>query len=165
MKQKKNIQVMLSSLVFVVVYGIIVYFVFVWLAKYSMLYAYFGNLVLILLLLAIDEYMLKLLQSKDYFERLLKEKKWEEIYGYIQKSISFKTELYFFYVLILIFSQILEFYPTLVGENLGSFILANNYSILLLVALDMLIQQYSKDRKRMKKITDKLKKSLTENQD
>ena len=156
---------MLSSLVFVVVYGIIVYFVFVWLAKYSMLYAYFGNLVLILLLLAIDEYMLKLLQSKDYFERLLKEKKWEEIYGYIQKSISFKTELYFFYVLILIFSQILEFYPTLVGENLGSFILANNYSILLLVALDMLIQQYSKDRKRMKKITDELKKSLTENQD
>jgi len=165
MKQKKNIQVMLSSLVFVVVYGIIVYFVFVWLAKYSMLYAYFGNLALILLLLAIDEYMLKLLQSKDYFERLLKEKKWEEIYGYIQKSISFKTELYFFYVLILIFSQILEFYPTLVGENLGSFILANNYSILLLVALDMLIQQYSKDRKRMKKITDELKKSLTENQD
>ncbi len=159
----------LYDLIFLVLYGIILYFVFTWLAGYSLLYAYLGNIALILLVLVVDEYMIKLFQSKDIAIRLMKEENKEKTYNSIQglldSLISFKTELYLFYVFILIFSQIIDFSPTLVNENISSFILANSYSILLLIAFDRIIQNFSNDRKRMKKISENLKKSLDESKD
>jgi hypothetical protein len=151
------------------IYGLILYFAFTWLAGYSLLFAYLGNLALIVLGLAWDEFNQKWLQSKKAVLLLKKEKDIEKNYRFVQQLmdsfVSIKTALYLFYIIILIFSQILDFYPALAGGNLGNFILANNYSILFLVAFDMLIGQFSKDRERMKKISAYLKKSLTENQD
>ena len=157
-----------------VIYGLILYFGFVWLAGYSPIYAYFYNLALIIGGIAIDEYMITMLQSKKIILQLkdmqLKDKKDFEInYHLIQRLVenyvSFKTVLYLFYVVILIISPIIDSNPALVGAELGNFILANHYSIMFLIAVDMIITQFSKDRERMKEISAKLNTSLFENHD
>jgi hypothetical protein len=78
--------------------------------------------------------------------------------------ISFKTLIYLLYLFILIASQIIDFNPDLIGENLVNFIQANNYSILFLLAFDTLIGQFSKDKERMKKIAEKLKEDSSEDE-
>ena len=147
-------------------YGLVVYSVFRWLASYSLLYAYLGNLALIVLGLAMDEYMQRMLQSEKLVAELKKEKDSEKNFRFIHwimdSFISFKTSLYLFYVLILIVSQIIKFDHALVGENMRVFISANDYSILLLIALDTLIRQFSNDRGRMRSISENLKKALDE---
>ena len=152
-----------------VIYGLIVYFVFTWLAGYSLLAGYFGNLVLIILGLAVDSSIHKTLQSKNLAKQLKDEKNPEQGYRFIQfvidNYVSFKTTLYIFYVIILVFSQIIAFYPTLLSANISNFILANNYSILILIAFDMLFGQFSKDKDRMKAISENLKKSMAEDEE
>ena len=151
------------------IYGLSVYFVFTWLAKHSLLSAYFGNLVLIILGLAIDLYMYKTLQPKKFVTELKAERGAKKTYNAIQwglgNYVSFKTTLYLFYVVILILSQVIVFHSTFLGENVSSFVMANNYSILFLIAVDMLIKQFSEDRERMKAISETLRKSLTENEE
>jgi len=152
-----------------VLYGLLLYFVFTWLAGYSLLYAYFWNLALIILGLAIDAYLLQMLQSKKIIMQLKEEKDAEKNYRLIQwimdSFVSFKTILYLFYVVILIVSQVISINPTLVGENISNFIMANNYSILFLIAFDMLLSQFTKDKERMKEISENLKKSLAEKEE
>jgi len=151
-----------------VIYGLILYFLFTWLAEYSLLYAYFGNLSLIIIGLAIDAYFLKMLQSKKLMLQLKEEndaKNYRLIQRLVDSFVSFKTILYLFYVIILIFSQILTINPTFVGENISNFILANNYSILFLIAFDMLLGQFSKDKERMKEISENMKKSLADKEE
>ena len=147
-----------------VIYGLIVFFVFTWLSKYSLLLGYLGNLVLIILGLMLDAYLHRLLQSNKLVQEIKKEKNPEKGYHFIQlvldNYVSFKTSLYLFYLIVLIFSQIIVFYPTLFGENISNFIQANNYSILFLIALDMLVNQFSNDRNKLKTIGEKLKKSM-----
>ena len=149
-----------------VIYGLIVYFVFTWLAGYSLLAGYFGNLALIILGLVLDAYIRKILQSKDLAKQLKTEKNPEQGYRFFklinENYVSFKTTLYLFYVIILIFSQIIVFYPTLLSENITNFITANNYSILLLIAFDMLSSQFSKDKERKLVISKQLKNSFEE---
>ena len=147
-----------------VIYGFIVYFIFTWLSGYSLLYGYFGNLALIIIGLAIDIYLYRILQSKNLAMQLKNEADPEKAYRFIQmvldNYVSFKTVLYLFYVIILILSQILVFYPSLLGKNISNFIIANNYSILFLIALDMLIKQFRTDRERLKEIAVNLKKNI-----
>jgi uncharacterized membrane protein len=171
-----NISPILSLLVSII-YGVVLYFAFTWLAGFSLLYAYFGNLALIIIFLAIDESLIKLAESTDYLkkeaEKLSKKlsettaEDREKTYRIFQKglenTVSFKTALYLVYIFILIFSQIININPALVSEDIATFIHANNYSILLLIAFDRLIGQVSKERERMKKISAKLKKHLEEN--
>ena len=151
------------------IYGLIVYHVFTWLSGRSLLYAYFENLALIIVGLCIDEYMQRALQSEKLVVELKAEKDGEKNARFVRwitdSFISFKTSLYLFYVVILIFSQIIRFDPTLVGENMGAFINANDYSILVLIALDTLIKQFSSDRDRMKVISENLVKALGKDQD
>lgn len=126
------------------------------LAGYSLLYAHFGNLALIVVGLAIDEYMYKMLQSKKLVAQLKQEKDMETNYRLIQwimdNFVSFKSILYLFYIIILVVSKIIDFNPELLGDDIGSFIRANDYSILFLLAFDTLISQFTKDRTRMKKV-------------
>ena len=152
-----------------VIYGLIVYFVFTWLSGYSLLLGYFGNLVLIILGLVLDACIFKELQSKELVQKLKKEKNPEQASRFLKlvtdNYVSFKTTLYLFYLIILVFSQIISFYPTLFGENISNFILANNYSILFLISFDMLSKQFSKDRAKMKSISENLAKSMDEEND
>ena len=165
-KIKQTGKNLLFSLLCIAVYGIVLYFVFTWLAGYSLLFAYLGNLALIVLVLAIDEHMVKIMQSDKFVMQLKKEKDPEKSYHTLQFHLdnfsSFKTDLYVFYILILVVSQIMEFHIVPVNENLGNFILANSYSIILLIALDMLIRQFTNDRARMKKISEMLKRKISE---
>ncbi|MDR0326495.1 MAG: hypothetical protein LBI19_10450 [Oscillospiraceae bacterium] len=168
-KAKKISKHLLFILYSNVIYGLIIYFSFTWLAGYSLFLAYLGNLALIALGLVWDEFNQRAMYSKKLVSQLKKESDVEKSYRFIQKIVdsfvSFKTSLYLFYIIILIVSKMLDFYPALVGENLSNFILANNYSILFLIALDTLIGQFSRDRERMQKISDHLKQSITEDRD
>ena len=159
----------LISVLYIAIYGLISYFVFIWLIGYSQLYAYLGNLALIVIVLAIDELTIKMIQSEKFVARIKKETDSEKKYLILERGLgmthSFKTELYLFYVFVLIGSQVIEFSPGLAGGNLGSFILANNYSILLLIAFDTLISQFTKDREKIKKVVERLRNSFIEKQD
>ena len=166
---KQISQQLLVSFLTIVIYGIILYFVCTWLAGYSLLYAYLGNLALIIIVLAFDELTLKTFQSEKRVTQIMSREDAEKAHRRVQlgldNAVSFKTELYLFYVLILIFTQIIDLTPILVGENLGTFFHINGYSIVLLLAFDMFIGQLSKDKERLKKISEKFKKYFTENQD
>jgi len=150
------------------IYGVILYNVCTWLAGFSLMHAFLGNLALILMGLALDEQNYKMFQS-DYLylqiAQIEKEKDRERNYRIIQwmmdSFVSFKTVLYVFYVFILIVSQVIDFNPALVGEDLGNFIIANRYSILLLIAFDMIIGQFSKDKERMEEIAAKFRERYT----
>ena len=149
-----------------IIYGFIVYYVFMWLSDYSLLYAYLGNIVLIISGLAIDNYSQNVLQSSEFAMQLKKEKNKDKYYRMFQllidSFISFKTILYLFYVFILIVSQIVKFYPDLVSENIRNFIGANDYSILFLISLDSLAGQFINDKKRMKEASEKFKPVFNE---
>jgi len=149
-----------------VIYGLFVYHVFTWLSGYSLRYAYFGNVLLIILGLVWDECSQRYLQSKKLAAQLNKEKDRElnqRVVSWIMESfISFKTALYLFYVFILIISQLIKFDLSLLEENVTTFVSANDYSILLLIALDTMSTQFSNDRQRMKTIAENLEKTFAE---
>ena len=160
---------LLAYLVYIAIYGFVLYCIFTWLASYSLLFAYFGNLALIIIAITLDELMLKRIQSEKFviYVKKLKdpEKSYRSVRRNLDTSVSLKTDLYVFYILVLIASQIIVFYPALVSEEIGNFIQANNYSILFLIAFDALARQFSKDRERIKKITEEFEKEFNENQD
>jgi len=130
-------------------WGLLMYFTFTWLSGYSILLAYLGNVVLIIIALAADESTFKL------YDQFLES---DELVGELDKSrffhlfldafVSFKAILYLFYILILFLSQIIDAYPGLVPASIEGFVHANNYSILILVAIDLFSGQLVVDKKR-----------------
>ncbi|MCL2109345.1 MAG: hypothetical protein FWH20_08390 [Oscillospiraceae bacterium] len=138
-------------------YGLILYFGFTWLSGFSLLLAYLWNLVLIGFTVLISNYTKKLLQSDEYVAAI------KEKYGAVRASriltggfVSFKTLILLFYLLIVIMSQIIEFYPHLINTNLAEFILSNQYNIVFLLAIESLIRQFSRDKEMTKQILAKL---------
>ena len=168
-KAAQRFRYLLYALITNIIYGFILYYVCTWLAGYSLLYAYLGNLALIVMGLAMDEYTLKIYRSKKLVEQIKNEKDKEMNYRLVlwamESFVSFKTVLYVFYILIMILAQVADFYPALMSGSLGNFILTTQYSIVLLVAFDMLAGQFSKDRKRMKKISTEFVERFAENQE
>ena len=148
------------------IYGFLVYYIFTWLAQYSLVYAYLGNLAMIILGLTLDECGLRMLQSPKLITQLKNDKDFEKNYRLthtmIENFVSFKAALYLFYIFILLISQIIHFTPSLVSPNVQNFIDANSYSILFLLAFDTFIAQFAKDRIQMKKIAENLQKSFAE---
>ena len=143
------------------IYGLAMFFAYIWLARYSVLLAYLGNLVLIIIALVWDEANLKVLDSlTESKEALLEMKKSRSIWWVLDSFISFKAALYLYYVLIMLFSRVLQSYPTLVHENLVSFINANEYSILLLIAVDLFAGQFVADRVKARAIRAKIEKAI-----
>jgi len=147
-------------------YGLVMYFAFTWLSKYSLILAYLGNLVLIVVALVWDEANFKtydsLLHTKEYLDQL-KDKRYFRFL--LDSFISFKAALYLYYVLIMIISQVITSYPTLLPETLGNFFIANELSILLLVAVDLFTSQFEKDRKRSAEVLEKFEKAWSEDGD
>jgi hypothetical protein len=162
MKNKIN-KYLIYDILGTLAYGLILYFGFTWLAGFALLYAYLWNFALIIFAVALDKYFDTILKS-DKMLMLMKEKYGSEKTALMLTGgfLSFKTLIYLFYLFILIASQIIDFNPALIGENLVNFIHANNYSILFLLAFDTVIGQFSRDRERMKKIAEKLKESSGE---
>ncbi|AMP20464.1 hypothetical protein AZF37_04120 [endosymbiont 'TC1' of Trimyema compressum] len=77
--------------------------------------------------------------------------------------VSFKTVLFIFYFLILIISQVINIFPSIAGETLTNFILANNSGLVLVVVYDRILNQFSKDRQAMKERSEKTKNYLQDN--
>ena len=154
----------LYALISNVIYGLIMYYVYKWLVVYSLLYAYLGTLALIIIGLVWDELnhklFLKTMQKKEYAVQLEK----DFIFRlYLDSFISFKTIIYLFYLFVLIVSQIIKFNPELVNENFANYVLSFEYGILFIIAFDMVVGQFLKDRERMKEISAKFKEFLAEN--
>ena len=165
-KIKKINKYLIYDILGMAVYGLILYFGFTWLAKFSLLYAYLWNFALIILAVLINGYTDKIMQSDKAIMMCKQKYGAEKTYLMLSGGfISFKTLIYSFYLLILIFSQIIDFNPALIGENLVNFVRSNNYSILFLLAFDTLIGQFSKGREKTKKIISKLEEFSFENQD
>ena len=151
-----------------IIFGLIYYLVFSWLVKHSLQHAYLGCLVLIFMGLYLDNYLLKSLTSKktvmeiQHMKAEDKEKNYRLIQRILDSFVSFKTILFVFYFFILVASQILNIKPTLVNEDMKNFITANSYGIVLLLAWDRIIGQFSRDRKDMKEKAELLGKSMQE---
>ena len=77
--------------------------------------------------------------------------------------VSFKTVLFIFYFLILIISQVINIFTSIAGETLTNFILVNNSGLVLVVAYDRILNQFSKDRQAMKERLEKIKNYLQDN--
>jgi predicted membrane protein len=148
------------------VYGLIIYNAYHWLAKFSLLYAYLGNLLLIIAGLAMDVNIHRLLRSKSFAERVKNDKDKEMNYRFIKwfinSFVSLKTVLYVLYVFVLILSQISNLYPEFLNEDIRSFIHANDYSIMLLLAFDTIFQQFTKDRAGMRDVEEEFEKNMKE---
>lgn len=151
-----------------VVFGLIYYFVFMWLVEYSLLYAYAGSLALIAMGLGLDEYLKRALTESRILMELnrSKDKDRARLYRifqwFLDSFVSFKTILFIFYFFILVASQVINIEPTLMGEDLSNFVVANSYGIVLLIAVDRIAGQFSKDRKEMRKRSENLKKAMEE---
>jgi len=168
----RSLNVLLYAISSNAIFGAIIFFTYTWLAGYSVIYAYLGNLSLIIIGLLMDEYMIKSFQSKKLAMQIKqiekvkdRESNYRLIKGILNSFISFKTVLYTLYILILILAQIIDSYPTLFNEDMRSFILANNYSILIIVAFDLALGEFLKDRKKSKDILENLDNNLNEVQD
>jgi len=167
---KKATKYLLYIILTNIIYGIILYNICTWLAGFSLLLAYFGNLVLIIIGLSLDEQNLKMMQSKKIIDDIKKQNEKNQKINFnlfqliFESFISFKTILYVFYIFILIISEVISLNLITLNNDLEKFILANRYSILLLIALDQVIGQFSKDRKRIKGVAEKFNKNWTESQ-
>jgi len=146
-----------------VLWGLFMYFVYTWLAGYSLLIAYLGNFLLIIVALIADEASFKIfekaMESEEHLDVLRNDRFFQ---FFLDSYISFKAILYLFYIFTMVFSQIIDYYPTLVHENLASFIIANEYSILLLVAVDLFSGQFTNDKQRRRELFENFKKHLAE---
>ena len=168
-KIKKLGKYLITTCLANVVLGLVLYYGFTFLGRFSQLYAYLWNFAVIVIVLVSDELTIKSLESEKLFAKIRREKNPGKVVKSLEHSLnslgSFKGDLYLFYIFILVFSQIIELAPDFVGESLGHFISANSYSILLLIAFDTLIKQYTEDRERMKRMLAKLKKAIGDGQD
>lgn len=138
----------------IMLFGLAVYFTYTWLAGYSPLYALLGNLVLIFLGLVWNKSMVKFYQSKRFMLIMIRLSGSAKEYREVKTPtfdgfVSFKTALYIFYIVIMIVSQIVEFYPMPFSGDLLNFIAANKYSILFLFALDRVIELAAPDRENL----------------
>lgn len=156
---------LLYALLTNLIYGAILYLGFTWLAGFSEVIAHFWNLALIILGLAIDTSSKELIQTERLAKQLRSEKEVQQASGLINwiadHFVSFKTILYIFYALILVISPVIDLNPTLLGDSLTSFIQSNSYSILFVIAFDMIVAQVTKDsedRKKMRASWEKLRK-------
>jgi len=135
-----------------IIFGALLYFSYTWLATYSLLLGYFGNLALILMALIVDETTIKSLESARLLKKASATER-QQLRWFVDSFVSFKAVLYFFFIIVLILSQVIQHDPTLIGGNAASFLLANEYGIILVVSLDQLVQQLSRDRRRMKRVS------------
>lgn len=160
-------------LVFIVfsnaIYGVILFSLTTWLLGFSLVYAYLGNLLLIIAGLVLDRFSLSTMEPKRLAEDLRKienEGAGSRVVWFLLTSfVSFKAILYLFYMIILVVTQVAAFNPGLVSESVASFLLINQYSLVLLIALDGFSTHFSKDRKKMAETTAELKEYLSESQE
>ena len=172
-KIMKMFRYLLYAVLSNVLYGFILYCGYALLENYSQALAFLWNISLIIIVLVLDEYTLKLFQSKKFVMHIKNlekediEKNYRLIKWIMDSFVSFKTVLYMFYIFLLVASQLLYVYPIriIITNRLRSFFSFNVLGIFILFAFDMLIGQFSRDRERMKKVSAIFEENFTEEQE
>lgn len=170
-KLKRASKYLIYSVYTNIIFGLIYYFLFTWLVEYSLLYAYLGSIGLILIGLLLDHFFQKSFISKEGMAKNKqlspKEKKiYNSIMSWILDSfVSFKTILFIFYFFILIVSQIINIEPSLAGAQFSKFISANSYGIVLIIAFDRIVAQFSRDRKRVEREAETFRETMTDEEE
>ena len=165
---KSNGKYFIYALFTNIIFGAIYYLVFWWLIRYSLLYAYFGCLLLIFIGLWLDKQTLEYITSDKLIVELkgmtqVDKKKNSSLIKWIFKSyVSFKTILFIFYFVIIIVSQIINIAPDFVGKDISNFVMANSYGIVLLLAWDRIKGQFAKDREEMEEKAISFEKQVNE---
>ena len=162
----------IESIIYVIftniVFGLIYFFVFSWLVEYSLLFAYFGCLGLIVIGLVLDNIMKKGLASEKTITTIKGLSEKDKIANYrmlkfiTDSFVSFKTVLFVFYIFVLIASQVISFNPSLAGEKFSNFVTANSYGLVLVIAFYMIVDQIPKDKLEMKEKAAIIEKAINE---
>ena len=156
------VKYLLYALVTTVLYGFVAYYaIYMQLAEFSLLYTYIGNMVMIILSLTLDTIIHGVLQSKNFM--ITKKNYRFARFLYMDSFISFRTTVYLFYIIILVVSQVISFSSAPLNEDIGNFFLTIEYGIILVIAFDTLIATIFKDMDRIKTVSAKFKKFLSEN--
>jgi len=149
-----------------VLWGLVMFFLFTWLVGYSVLLAYLVNIALIVAAVAADERAFRMydryLESDEALRRLARSRFFRL---FLDAFVSFKAILYLFYILIMMFSQAIADYPGLVPQSVKAFISANEYSVVVLVAVDLFSGQLRIDRQRRRQLATRFEQRLTEMRD
>ncbi|MDR2889193.1 MAG: hypothetical protein LBV33_05060 [Lachnospiraceae bacterium] len=172
-KIKKLINYLLYIIWSNTIYGLALYSAVTRVARESLLGAYFINIGLIIFGLVMDELIVRKFFTpkkiiSDYEKtKTEKEKRFYRLQTRFMTHnfVSFKSSLYLFYILVLILSQVINFDPSLVGQDMANFIQTTDYSIILLVGLDDFGGQFFRDRERMKQCTEELEDYWANNSD
>jgi len=159
-KKKMLILSGLEAIIVATIYGLFSYFiVFRILAGEVMLYAYLWHIGIILVILLSEKLFEDSLMSDDFWKKLPTEelaksatKKEFNRFGWV----SFKTELYLFYLFVLVLSRVSILDPTLIDENFMRFVFSIEYCLILLVVFDKLLEQFFKDDKKRTMIVAKI---------
>jgi len=154
----------LAALITAIAYGIAMHNLYTILNdafdNFTMLHAYFVNIVVIIIFLVLDKIAGNYLSEKYFVANKKRGLLWR--YLFFDNMISVKTTLYLFYTFILIASRVSIMQPELISETFRGFVLSIEYCLILVVAFDKFIEHLAKDVKRIKKISDKLKKNQAE---
>lgn len=144
---KYSCYIIYSNLIF----ALIVYFTYTWLLKYSLIFVYIGNAILIVLALMVDNWAYRQLnQIMDSDDDFNKVKNSKLFLFYLESFVSFKTVLYLFYIIILVISEVISYNPNLLSDGLMNFVVANKYSVVLLISIERLMKQVEVDRGKTK---------------
>jgi hypothetical protein len=143
------------------------------LSDFSPFVAFAGNLLFILLMIAADEYSMRMYWRPDImYARLARYKnaKHREIALRFEKFslqyyVSFRTFLFGFYIIVLIVSQIAKLYPDLLDASIVEFLGIIEYSVIFLLAFKDLGEEFPRDRKRAQKKLNEFEEYLAERQD
>ena len=156
MKNTKMIFIfeLVAIVITAVIMGLFTYYViYEWLADGHRLLAYVYNIAFIAFVLLFDKYANHVM-SKDGF--LTKERtKFKHFLAQVLFAthfVSFKTALYLFYIVMLIFSRVSMLEPDLIDRHHLSFIYSVEYGVILLIPLDKFLELLTKDDKRILKI-------------
>jgi undecaprenyl pyrophosphate phosphatase UppP len=135
-------------------YGLFAYFViYRVLAGENMLYSYLWNIGAIVLLLVADKYVNDTLLSKEFI--ITPKNYFFAGLAHTLNFISFRTALYLFYIIVLIFSRVAILSPDLLNEDIQNFVLSVEYCLILLVVFDKFIVYLTNDSDKIQRITRK----------
>ena len=146
-----------GAIITTVTFGFATYQLTIAVAGNSVAILYLLNIGYIFLLLVIDAILHRKLESKDLAITNENYKKYR--YAYIDSYVSSKTTVYLFYIFVLIAGQLHYFNPALLSGEFGYYLESIKYCLVIVMAIDKLIEHIFKDIKRITKLSEKFSKN------
>jgi len=122
----------------------------------SVVIAYLLNIGYILTLLTLDMILYAKIESKELV--ITKDNYKRYRYAYFDNYVSSKATVYLFYIFVLIAGQLHYFNPALLSGEFGDYLESIKYCLVIVMALDKLIEHILKDVKRISKLSEKFSK-------